>query len=70
MKGKTIGIPKEYFTEALDTKVKEKIFEALEVFKRLGMQIKEVSLPHTKYSLAVYYLVAPAETSTNLSRLD
>lgn len=68
--GKTIGIPKEYFTEELDPKMKARVDDAIEEFKKMGMKIKEVSLPHTKYSLAVYYLLAPAETSANLARLD
>ena len=68
--GKVIGLPKEYFTNDLDSEIKEKIDEAIEVFKKLGAEIKEISLPHTKYCLATYYLLAPAETSANLARLD
>lgn len=68
--GKVIGVPEEYFTKDLDPDIKQKIDDALAVFVDLGVTVKPISLPHTKYSLAVYYLLAPAETSVNLSRLD
>jgi aspartyl-tRNA(Asn)/glutamyl-tRNA(Gln) amidotransferase subunit A len=65
-----IGIPKEYFSEGLDPKVKEKIFEAVEVYKKMGATIKEITLPNTDYALAVYYIIQPAEVSSNLARFD
>jgi aspartyl-tRNA(Asn)/glutamyl-tRNA(Gln) amidotransferase subunit A len=68
--GKTIGIPEEYFTDDLDKKIRLKIDEAIEKFKSLGIKVKKISLPHTKYSLACYYIIAPSETSANLARLD
>jgi len=66
----TVGIPKEYFTDALDPKVKEIVMSAVEHFKGQGAKIKEISLPLTKYAIATYYILAMAETSTNLARLD
>ena len=65
-----VGIPKEYFEEWLDENVREKINEAIEKFKELGAEIKEVSLPMTKYAIAAYYIIVPAEVSTNFGRLD
>ena len=61
-KVKTIGVPKEYF--------KKEINPVIEKFKKLGFKIKNVSLPHTKYSLPVYYIIQPAEVSANLARYD
>ena len=65
-----IGVPKEYFEEWLDLWVKARIDEAIEKLKELGAEIKEVSLPMTKYAIATYYIIMPAEVSTNLSRYD
>lgn len=65
-----IGIPKEYFEEGLDSWVKKSIDEAIEKFKELWAEVKEVSLPMTKYAIATYYILMPAEVSTNLARLD
>lgn len=70
VRGKKIGIPKEFFGEGLDTNVKNAVEEALKVFKENGAEIKEVSLPLTDYSLATYYIVACAEASSNLARFD
>jgi aspartyl-tRNA(Asn)/glutamyl-tRNA(Gln) amidotransferase subunit A len=70
LKGKVIGLPKEYFEEGLDKAIGEKIQEAINVFTKLGATIKEVSLPNSPLSIAVYYVVAPAECSSNLSRFD
>lgn len=66
----TIGIAKEYFIDGLDTEVKENINKAIEVYKRMGITVKEISLPHTKYAVPVYYIVQPAEVSSNLGRYD
>lgn len=65
-----IGIPREYFGKGLDPKVKEKIMEAVEVYKKIGAEIVEISLPNTDYALAVYYIIQPAEVSSNLARFD
>jgi aspartyl-tRNA(Asn)/glutamyl-tRNA(Gln) amidotransferase subunit A len=66
----TIGIPKEFFQKGLDPEVEKKTLEAIGVFKSLGISFKEISLPHTEYGVAVYYILAPAETSSNLARFD
>ena len=65
-----IGIPKEYFWEWLDAWVKETIENSIEELKSMWAEIKEVSLPMTKYAIAAYYIIVPAEVSTNLWRLD
>lgn len=65
-----IWIPKEYFENWLDIWVKIKIEEAIEKMKCLWAEIKEISLPMTKYAIAAYYIIVPAEVSTNLWRLD
>lgn len=71
IKGMRIGIPKEYFElEGLDAEVK-KITEAqIDKLKKLGCKIEEVSLPYTKYAIAVYYIIVPSEDSSNLGRMD
>ncbi len=65
-----IGIPKEYFLEGIEKGVKEEIEKSIELFKKAGAQIIEISLPHTEYALAVYYLIMPSEVSANLARYD
>ena len=70
LKWKKIGIPKEYFEEWLDKWVKIKINQAIEKLKELWAEIKQISLPMTKYAIATYYIIMPAEVSTNLSRYD
>ncbi|HZX34933.1 MAG TPA: Asp-tRNA(Asn)/Glu-tRNA(Gln) amidotransferase subunit GatA, partial [Thermodesulfobacteriota bacterium] len=70
IKGLKIGIPKEYFVTGLDKEVEGAITAAIEVLKGLGCETVEVSLPHTEYAVAVYYLVATAEASSNLARFD
>jgi len=70
IKGLKIGIPKEYFVEGIDNEVKKTIHEAIEKLKNLGAECKEVSLPHTQYAVAVYYIIATAEASSNLARFD
>ncbi len=65
-----IGIPKEYFVEGIDPEVKAIVSEAIAKLKELGAAEKEVSLPHTKYAVPVYYVVATAEASSNLARFD
>ncbi|MGL5053530.1 MAG: Asp-tRNA(Asn)/Glu-tRNA(Gln) amidotransferase subunit GatA, partial [Cetobacterium sp.] len=70
IKGMKIGVPKEYFIEGLNPGVKKVVDEALETFKSLGAEIIEISLPHTKYAAPTYYVLAPAEASSNLARFD
>nr|WP_307774980.1 Asp-tRNA(Asn)/Glu-tRNA(Gln) amidotransferase subunit GatA [uncultured Cetobacterium sp.] len=70
IKGMKIGVPKEYFIEGLNPGVKKVVDEALEVFKKLGAEVVEISLPHTKYAAPTYYVLAPAEASSNLARFD
>ncbi|MSR54305.1 MAG: Asp-tRNA(Asn)/Glu-tRNA(Gln) amidotransferase subunit GatA [Gemmataceae bacterium] len=66
----TIGVAKEYFGGGLDSEVEASIRTALKEYEKLGATVKEVSLPHSKYAIAVYYLVATAEASSNLARYD
>jgi aspartyl-tRNA(Asn)/glutamyl-tRNA(Gln) amidotransferase subunit A len=66
----TIGVPREYFEEGLDAEVEQAVREALNVYRSRGATIREVSLPNSPHALAAYYLVAPAEASSNLSRFD
>lgn len=69
-RGLRIGLPKEYFVKGMDGEVEQAVREAARVYQKLGAEIKEVSLPHTPYSVAVYYIVAVAEASSNLGRYD
>lgn len=68
--GLKIGLPKEYFTGGLETSVEKSIQESIEQFKKLGATFHEISLPHTDYATSVYYVIAPAEASSNLARYD
>ncbi|HEC21172.1 MAG TPA: Asp-tRNA(Asn)/Glu-tRNA(Gln) amidotransferase subunit GatA, partial [Candidatus Peregrinibacteria bacterium] len=70
LKGLKVGIPQEYFIEGIDPEVEKPVREAIETIKKLGAEIKEVSLPHTKYAIATYYIICPAEVSSNMSRYD
>lgn len=65
-----IGIPKEYFSQGLDNDVKTAVMEAVKLLKSMGAQVKELSLPHTEYAVAAYYIIAPSEASSNLARYD
>lgn len=65
-----VGIPKEYFIDGIDTEVKAAIDEVIEEYKKLGVEFVEVSLPHTQYAVPTYYIIMPAEVSTNLARFD
>ncbi|MFM7148732.1 MAG: Asp-tRNA(Asn)/Glu-tRNA(Gln) amidotransferase subunit GatA [Gemmataceae bacterium] len=66
----TIGVPAEYFAEGLDPEVERAVREALRVYEGLGARIREVRLPHSRFALAAYYVVATAEASSNLARYD
>ena len=66
----TIGIPRHFLKEGIDSDVMEKFEESIQSFKKKGYEIKEIELPNIKYSLAVYYILMPAEVSANLSRYD
>jgi aspartyl-tRNA(Asn)/glutamyl-tRNA(Gln) amidotransferase subunit A len=70
VKGLRIGIPSEYFVAGMDPEVESAVHEAIRVLERLGVAQEEVSLPHTDYAVATYYLVATAEASSNLARYD
>lgn len=70
IKGLKIGIPKEYFIEGISKGVKRRVEEAIGVFKDLGAQTIDISLPHTKYAVSCYYIIGPAEASSNLGRYD
>ena len=70
IEGWTVGIPREYFIEGIDPEVMKAIQDAIKVVEGLGARCVEISLPHTKYCLAVYYIIAPAEASSNLARYD
>ena len=70
LKGFRIGVPKEYFIDGIDLEIKKSVLKAIDVLEGLGAEVKDVSLPHTKYALAVYYIIAPSEASANLSRYD
>ncbi len=71
LKGMTAGIPKEYLSvEGIDPEVSKVFNDAVEIFKDLGVNIKEISLPHTEYVVAAYYIIAPCEASSNLARFD
>ncbi|MGV6818459.1 MAG: Asp-tRNA(Asn)/Glu-tRNA(Gln) amidotransferase subunit GatA [Thiotrichales bacterium] len=70
IEGLKIGLPKEFFAHGLDADLEARIQQALKVYESLGAEIKEVSLPNSGLSVPVYYVVAPAECSSNLSRFD
>jgi len=70
VKGVRIGIPVEYFVEGLDSQIKARVMEALELLSRNGAEIVDISLPHAPYAISAYYLIATAEASSNLARYD
>lgn len=70
IKGVKIGVPKEYFVDGMNENVKAIMMDALEKLKEAGAELVDVSLPHTKYALPTYYILAPAEASSNLARFD
>ena len=70
LSGLTIGLPREYFAEGLNNDVAQCIDEAINQYKKLGAEVKEISLPNSKIAIPAYYVVAMAECSSNLSRFD
>ncbi len=68
--GIRLGLPKEYFAEGLSDDVKDAVMQAVDTYKALGCEIKEISLPHSRYAVAAYYVIATAEASSNLARYD
>ncbi len=70
VKGLKIGVPKEYFAEGLDTEVCDLVNASIALFEKLGASLVDISLPHTDYAIATYYIIAPAEASANLARYD
>ncbi|MBB3231530.1 Asp-tRNA(Asn)/Glu-tRNA(Gln) amidotransferase subunit GatA [Halomonas stenophila] len=68
--GLKIGLPREYFGDGLDDGVEAAVREAIKTYESLGATVREVSLPHTHYAIPAYYVIAPAEASSNLSRFD
>ncbi|MGI9036437.1 MAG: Asp-tRNA(Asn)/Glu-tRNA(Gln) amidotransferase subunit GatA [Pyrinomonadaceae bacterium] len=70
IKGKKIGVPRELFGAGLDAEVKNSVEQSIENYRRLGAEIVDIKLPYAKYGLAVYYVLSPAEASSNLARFD
>ena len=70
IKGRKLGVPSEYFGDGIDEGVKNLVKDAIKTLEREGAEIVEVSLPHTKYALSCYYIIAPSECSSNLARYD
>jgi len=70
VKGLRIGIPKEYFGAGMDPDVRKKVEAGIELYRKLGCEVREIRMPHTDYAIAVYYIIATAEASSNLARYD
>ncbi len=70
VKGLRIGVPQEYMGEGVEEDVKETVWAAIRELEKLGAEVKEISLPMTKYAISVYYILTPAELSANLARFD
>src|SRR5699024_11550861 len=70
VKGMRIAVPKEYFGEGVDEDVAKAVKDAVKTFESLGATVDEVSLPHSKYGVPVYYIIASSEASSNLQRYD
>ena len=68
--GLRIGVPVEYFSAGLDAEIEASVRQALKIYESLGAQLKDIHLPHSKYAIATYYLVATSEASSNLARYD
>ena len=70
IKGLRVGVPKEFFGEGLEDEVNQKVRESISKLKDMGCEIVDISLPHSKYALAAYYIIVPCEASANLARFD
>ena len=70
MKGLKVGLPKEYFIKGIEPDVEKAVRDAADVCKKLGAEIIDISLPHTKYAVATYYVLCPCEVSSNMARYD
>lgn len=70
VKGLTIGLPKEYFVKGIRPDCEKRVRDAADVLKKLGATIVDISLPHTKYAVATYYVLCPSEVSSNMARYD
>jgi aspartyl-tRNA(Asn)/glutamyl-tRNA(Gln) amidotransferase subunit A len=70
LKGLRLGIPREYFVQGMEAGVEQVMWNAIEKLEELEAEVEETSLPHTRYALAVYYIIAPSEASANLARYD
>lgn len=70
IRGLRIGIPREYFTDGISEGVRSKVTQAMEVFRSLGAETVDITLPHTRYALSCYYIIGSAEASSNLARYD
>lgn len=70
LNGLTIGLPKEFFSEGLDSEIEQAVQQAIKDYEKLGATVKEISLPNTHLAVPCYYVVAPSEASANLSRFD
>jgi aspartyl-tRNA(Asn)/glutamyl-tRNA(Gln) amidotransferase subunit A len=70
IKGWVVGVPKEFFVEGMDPEVEEEVEAAIRTLEGLGARVREISLPHTGYAVATYYIICTAEASSNLARYD
>ena len=70
LKGLRVGVPKEYFIKGIDQEVEDSVRKAINVLKDLGAAVIDISLPHTEYAVSAYYIIGPAEASSNLARFD
>ena len=70
IKGLRVGLPMEYFVSGMNTEVEGAVKEAAKVLEKMGASVKTISLPHTKYATATYYVICPCEVSSNMARYD
>jgi len=70
IKGLKLGVPREYFVKGMEPAIEKLVLQGIDEFRKMGAHVEETSLPHTKYALAVYYIIAPSEASANLARYD
>lgn len=70
IEGLSVGVPEEYFVEGMDKSIEKNTALALKTIEKLGVKVKKISLPHTKYAMACYYILVPSEVSSNLARFD